>query len=624
VHPGGDPDAIHITYKGATQLQQQPNGAITATTPMGSITESNLYAYKQEDGSPINATYQLEDNIVRCRVPDYTGTLVLDPWLDWGTYFGGFRSTLSQNSVVDNTGNCIIYGYTSSSSNIATVGAYQTSAGSDTDAISDAFLAKFNTNGRLLWATYYGYGSSTAYATVDNEGSIYVTGQTGGRTGISTPGTFDTVFSGFADGYLGKFDSSGSLLWGTYIGDTNMTWGAGVSCDNAGNVYVGGQTNCLRNIVTPDCFQDSLGLQGGSFLMRLSGATGTRIWGTYTGCAIHACACDALGHIIIVGDADSGVYLSPGCMQDSCCGGYIAQFDSNGHVVWSTYYATGKSTDFDPIEDIVCDDIGNIYLTGYTDSPNSVPVTSGVYQPTFGGGLDCFVGKLNSSGNLQWGTYYGGSLSDYGSGIAVDGVGNVYVTGTTASLNNIATAGSYIDTFTRTLFNAFISIFNDSGMLKWGSYFGADTGYTGGYGISVDHHGNIFCSGYSASPDGLASGDAHQDVNLAFSAGDENAFLVKFDTAATGIKSVRQTEQNFSLSPNPNHGNYTISGTVANDNAVMIAVYNMLGQVVLQQKDLPHNGKLQAVFSAPQLLPGVYLVQLSNSATIANLRMVVE
>jgi len=156
-------------------------------------------------------------------------------------------------------------------------------------------------------------------------------------------------------------------------------------------------------------------------------------------------------------------------------------------------------------------------------------------------------------------------------------------------------------------------------MLKYGSYFGCNEAVTISNSLTMNNSMNIGFAGFTFCYDGIPAYNA----NLA-DPGQGEGFITVFDTIiSNSIKSISNDKEIF-ISPNPNNGNFTISGTVANDNAVMIAVYNMLGQVVVQQKALPHNGKLQAVFSAPQLLPGVYLVQLSNSATIANLRMVVE
>ncbi|MBC8457188.1 MAG: SBBP repeat-containing protein [Deltaproteobacteria bacterium] len=84
---------------------------------------------------------------------------------------------------------------------------------------------------------------------------------------------------------------------------------------------------------------------------------------------------------------------------------------------------------------IAVDSSGNAYVTGYTVSPNFP--TKNPYQGSFGGGdRDAFVTKLSSNGNmLNYSTYLGGSRRDEGRCIAVDSLGNAYLTGVTYSFD---------------------------------------------------------------------------------------------------------------------------------------------------------------------------------------------
>ncbi len=78
---------------------------------------------------------------------------------------------------------------------------------------------------------------------------------------------------------------------------------------------------------------------------------------------------------------------------------------------------------------IAVDGAGNAYITGYTLS-GDFPVTEGAAYPSPAGYDDAFIAKLNAAGTgLEYATYLGGNSSDCGSGIAVDGAGNAYITG---------------------------------------------------------------------------------------------------------------------------------------------------------------------------------------------------
>ena len=100
--------------------------------------------------------------------------------------------------------------------------------------------------------------------------------------------------------------------------------------------------------------------------------------------------------------------------------------------MFTRHYLGGNNLDYG--YGIVVDSSGNAYVTGRTDSTN-FPLVNPL-QATIGGPGDAFVTKINATGSqLVYSTYLGGSGYEAGDGIAVDGSGNAYVTGTTASTN---------------------------------------------------------------------------------------------------------------------------------------------------------------------------------------------
>jgi len=171
--------------------------------------------------------------------------------LDWATYFGNYGGSIQAISA-DFLGNVYITGSIGDSSGIIMSGTYQTSYGGDVDA----YLAKFTPSGNLAWASFYGGESvefgNDLYA--DNSGNIYMTGYTESNTGIATAGAFQTSHGGGVDGFLAKFNYQGNLAWATYFGGKNLDCINTVIPDVFKNVYVAGFTSD-SGLATSGAFQ---------------------------------------------------------------------------------------------------------------------------------------------------------------------------------------------------------------------------------------------------------------------------------------------------------------------------------------------------------------------------------
>ncbi len=475
VHPGADAGLIKLHYIGANETKLSDN-KINVDIAHGSFTESIPASWIKETNKKLNITYRASDKDIYCfEIPSYppTRTLIIDPnpTLDWGTYYGGSAADEGYGISCDADGNVFVTGYSVSTTGIATAGSHQEIfAGS-----GDVFIVNFNSNGVRQWGTYYG-GSGYDCGkgiTFDINGNIFVTGGTESSTGIATSGAHQESYAGVdVDAFVVKFNSDGVRQWGTYYGGSEYEYGWGISCDGNGNVFVTGATYSVTGIATIGAHQES-----------------------YAGGVVDA---------------------------------FVVKFNSDGVRQWGTYYG---GSEYDHGYGISCDTVGNIFVTGYTQSTTGI-ATIGAHQETNAGGVyyeDAFIVKFNSNGVRQWGTYYGGSGNEEGHGISCDRNGNVFVTGGTHSTTGIATIGAHQETYTSPG-DAFVVKFNSNGVRQWGTYYGGNEGDQG-FGISCDTVGNVFVTGYTYSTNGIATIGAHQET---YSGGYEDAFVVKFNS--TGIR----------------------------------------------------------------------------------------
>ncbi len=382
----------------------------------------------------------------------------------WATYYGGTGNETIKSVVVDGSNNVYVAGQTASTNFIASAGGHQSTYGGGTN---DAFLVKFNSAGSRLWATYYGgtgqdYGKSVAIDVSDN---VYLAGYTTSASNIASGG-FQNTFGTSNDAFLVKFNSAGVRQWGTYYGDTQNDEGYSVAVDASGNnVYLAGSTQSTINIASGG-YQNTVGGGYDAFLVKFD-AAGTRLWATYYGGTGtdygFLSAVDASGNIFLEGNTSSVSAIASGGHQNTYGGGgqdaFLVKFDAAGTtLLWATYYG-GTGNEFG--ESVITDTPGNVYLAGWTNSTNAI--ASGGFQNTNGGSYDAFLVTFDASGIRQCATYYGGAGVDYGYSAALDGTGNVYLAGYTASTNFIA-SGGYDNTFGG-IYDAFLAKFPSCGVV---------------------------------------------------------------------------------------------------------------------------------------------------------------
>jgi PKD repeat protein len=313
----------------------------------------------------------------------------------WCTYYGGKGNEDWPYVAVDATGKEVYLAGSSSTSGIASTGAYQTFP----KGYLDIFLVKFDENGNRSWCTFYGGSGVDQPGSIvtDNSGYIYIGGSTGSISGIATKGAYqDSIGSQWtSDALLVKFDNNGRPKWCTYYGGDWGELAYSMALDQYANIYLTGETFSQMGIATPDAFKTSNpnhNLYG--FLVKFD-SSGSRKWGTYysgnstqNGLIPYAVAIDALQNVWISGTTSHGSGLATSdAYQASISDGFIAEFNANGSRLWGSYFRGVFSS-------LATDLSGNIYMAGFGDSGIA---SVGAYQTIMGGAGDAFLVKFTDA-----------------------------------------------------------------------------------------------------------------------------------------------------------------------------------------------------------------------------------
>lgn len=382
---------------------------------------------------------------------------------------------------------------------------------------------------------------------VDAAGNVYVTGSFSGAADFDPgPGTFSLTSNGFIDLFISKFDPSGNFIWTKQIGGGQNDVGFSIALDPSANIYIAGYFNSLNTDFDPNAttFTMSPYASSDGFVCKLD-ANGNFIWAKKLGgFAIdyaYAVALDGSNNVYTAGyftsfnaDFDPG----PGTYTLSTAGGndvYISKLDNSGNFVWARSFG-GATQDY--CYGIAVDNPGNVYTTGYYQS------TAADFDPGTGtftlspiGQFDIFISKLDVSGNFSWAKSIGGTLDDQGSGITVDGSGDVYTTG---YFQTNADFDPGVSTFTMGVFGSediFISKLDASGNFVWAKQLGG-LAFDRGNAITLDVAGNCYTTGYFQSmPGDFDPGPAV--ANFTAQGGTPDIFVSKLDASGNYIWAAR-------------------------------------------------------------------------------------
>ncbi len=462
-----------------------------------------------------------------------------------------------------------------------------------------------------LWAksaggSDYDYGNGIA---VDGNGNSFVTGYfqsssiTFGSTTLTNAGSVGTP-----DIFIVKYDASGNVVWAKSAGGNQNDKGNSIAIDGSGNSYVTGYFS--SSTITFDTITLTSGGTVNMFIVKYD-VSGNVVWAK----SVSASGTVSSNGIAVDGSSNSyvtGWFASPSItfgtttLTNASVGHadiFIVKYDASGNVVWAK--RAGGSDD-DEGESIAVDGSGNSYVIGFFGSAS---LTFGITTLiNAGASYDMFIVKYDVGGNVLWAKRAGGAGNEYGSGIAVDGSGNSFVTGYfnsssfTFDTTTLTTAGTL---------DIFIVKYDSSGNVVWAKSAGG--GFQDvGTSIAVDGSGNSYATGYFGSSSITFGTTTLTNVTSGYA----DIFIVKYDAGGNVVwaKSAggNNYDESFSIAIDGS-GNSYVTGIFASSSTTF-------GTTTLTNAggggwDIFVAKLANIVTSVPEIKDGVGLIVYPNPAT---------
>ncbi len=526
VAPGASASPIRLGISGADHVATDDSGNLVMTASTGSVQLRKPVAYQEKDGTrePVDvlfvqhATHQVGFLLGNY---DHSRALVIDPSVSYATYLGGTAEDDAYGIAIDGNGDAYVTGQTMSTK-FPVFGAVQ----STKKAAFDAFVTKLSADGSaLVYSTYVGGNgedSGNAIA-VDGSGNAFVAGGTGSSNFPGTTGFYQPTLKGSLNAFVFELNPAGTALtYSTYLGGRNQDYASGIALYN-GSADVVGSTQS-SDFPTKNPIQPNIAGSSNGFVTVLNSSGTALVYSTFLGggsgdFAAAVAVDSSSGNAYVTGGTENSAFpvtnnaVQKTCGSDRSCNGglydaFVTVYNATGTApyIYSTFLG-GEGTDEGL--GIAVDASGDAYVTGLTQSPSHFPLHTPL-QSQLGGIQDAFVAELNpTSGALVYSTFLGGGSSDAGTGIALDGNKNAYVTGQTGSSDFPTVSPTQSKTGGGN--DAFVSEVNSTGSaLLFSTYLGGSADENTNLGgnlasigsIAVNSTGaNIYVTGNTASTD---------------------------------------------------------------------------------------------------------------------------
>ena len=335
---------------------------------------------------------------------------------------------------------------------------------------SDAFMAKFETDGSLIWSKTFNGTSTSAVRSVafDSINNLYLVGDFGGTVDFDPSPVIlnkTTVGPSYSDIFISKFNPDGELIWNTTSGVFDSDYARSVATDDNGNVFVGGNFGDEINLNPAD---------GRVFLACYTTNLGSLVWAKQSQSAIAAEVYYKDHSVYTCGRFNDSVFFDPPANSllvgpYSTPAGFFAKYETFGNNEWANLIG-GYTDDSIANESIKAFDFkatGNIIMAGHFTQHLLLDPQEAGMEVTSNHEEDIFMVELTPDNHVVWSKRIGGNNDDKVSGLFVDENDYIYICGTFRDTIDFDSSGIAAPLISAGSIDAFIAKFNPNGDLIW-------------------------------------------------------------------------------------------------------------------------------------------------------------
>ncbi len=421
-----------------------------------------------------------------------------------------------------------------------------------TGSFSDSvYVSKSDAAGNFIWLKYMGgtvFGNGTSVA-VDSAGNVYTTGGFYGTVDFDPgPGVYNLTADGIgSDIFVCKLDAAGNFIWAKQMGGIgDGDYGYGIALDAFGNIYTIGSFDSTKDFDPGPGIYDLTSAGGQDmFISKLSSA-GNFVWAKQIGggwiSGGSSIALDTYGNIYTTGNFKDTIDFDPGPgiynLTAAANAGdmFISKLDTAGNFMWvKQMKGTGNtSSNLNGCvpHSIVLDSFGNIFSTGVFDGTVDFD-PGGSVSSLLTQSWNIFELKLNSAGNFVWALQTQGTGKTEGWSMALDTLGDTYITGDFRGTVDFdpAPIPTYYLTASGNSGDMFIAKYGTGGNFLWVKQIKGSGNEAVAYAIALDDFGNIYTTG---AFDGTVDFDPGTGIYNLTSAGDYDIFIHKMKPCSNG------------------------------------------------------------------------------------------